>query len=70
MMPDRPNSRSLFAPSCPLCGTRVDQRNQLCPECAKLPASRKPPATFETGAQPEPPYHREGNFRRITEGDA
>jgi tRNA(Ile2) C34 agmatinyltransferase TiaS len=54
-------------PSCPLCGTAVAAKGDYCPECAKLPANRKPPARMEMGAQPEPPYHREGSFRRLTE---
>jgi hypothetical protein len=51
--------------SCPGCGTTVSERGKVCEMCAMKPQFQPPPATVALGRQPEPPYHTQGNFRRL-----
>lgn len=54
----------LNMPRCRGCGTSVANHGEVCEVCADKPQFQAPKGMIETGAQPEPPYHREGNFRR------
>lgn len=52
-------------PRCIGCGTAVAEGSNICEVCAEKPQYQAPKATIEVGRQAEPPYHREGGFRRI-----
>ena len=51
-------------PQCRGCGTAVEVAGTLCEACEHKPWLAAPKASIQTAPQPEPPYVREGNFRR------
>lgn len=50
-------------PSCTLCGCAVERGQQFCAVCEDKPRTAPVPVRI-MDAQPEPPYHTSGNFRR------
>lgn len=66
--PARPASRLPSVktyPRCKGCGTSVREGHDFCTVCQQRPQFQPPKATMELGPQPEPLYHRVGNYRRI-----